>query len=291
MALKAKNKERDVFGPFANEKWHLFLLDKNSKVPMQIENIGITYPNPEYRVARDDSNLFVFEFVISGKGYLEFEDKIYTLVPGDFYIIEPHTRHADYSDKANPYHKIWINFSSDCFKTVFDAYGLNGINVFKNIDIRPYFDQLLLLSEKSNYSDDIAVDVSNVLFQMLHLLAKQMRNPHGDISPVALKIKNFLDDAAFSEISLDEVVKGVNYSRKQINRIFKKEFGKTPYEYYLNVKLGFAKKYLVMTDLSIKEISEKLHFNNQYYFSSLFKKKVGMPPLRYRASKKGKSEI
>lgn len=288
MGTKPKNHGKNVFGPSANEKWHLFLLDKKSKLPFQIENIGITYPNPDYCVQRQDSNLFIFEFVVSGKGYLEIDGKIYNLVPGDLYAIEPHIPHADYSDKEDPYQKIWVNFTSPCFKEVFDAYHLNGIHVFKNVDIRPYFDQLLLIAEKSNYSDDISIDVSNVLFEMLHVIAKQTGNPRNNVSPVAQMIKNVLDNAAFGEISLSTVVQDVHYSRKQINRIFKKEFGITPYEYYLNVKLGFAKKYLAMTDLSVKEISEKLHFNNQYYFSNLFKKKVGCPPLRYRASKRSK---
>lgn len=257
-------------------------------MPFQIENIGVTYPNPNYRMSRDDSKLFIFEYVVSGKGCLEIDGKIYNLVPGDLYAIEPHIPHADYSDKEDPYQKIWINFSSPCFEEVFKAYHLDGIHVFKNVDIRPYFDQLLLLAEKSSYSDDISIDVSNILFEMLHVIAKQANSHTNSVSPVALMIKNVLDNAAFGEIALADVVRDVHYSRKQINRIFKKEFNITPYEYYLNVKLGFAKKYLAMTDLSVKEISEKLHFNNQYYFSNLFKKKVGCPPLHYRAAKKAK---
>ena len=286
MALKVKNNINNVIGPSVNEKWHLFLINKESKLPFQIENIGITYPNPRYHVEREDSKLFIFEYVVSGKGYLEFDDKKYELVPGDFYIIEPHVAHADYSDKNDPYQKIWVNFYSECFGQVFNAYGLNGIDVFKNLNIRPYFEQLLLIAERSNHSDDIYIDVSNILFEMLHVIAKQKENPANKISPIAQLIKNVLDNAVFSETSMDEVMKSVHYSKKQINRIFKKEFNKTPYEYYLDVKLSFAKKYLSMSDLSVKEISEKLHFNNQYYFSNLFKKKIGMSPLKYRNSKK-----
>ena len=288
MALKVKNHINDVIGPAVNEKWHLFLINKESELPFQIENIGITYPNPRYHVERQDSKLFVFEYVVSGKGHLIFDDQEFELVPGDFYIIEPHQAHIDCCNKDDPYEKIWVNFSSDCFQQVFNAYHLNGIHVFKNLNMRPYFDQLLLISERSNHSDDISIDVSNIVFEMLHIIAKQKSNPSSKISPTAQLIKNALDNAAFKEISMDELMKSIHYSKKQINRIFKKEFNQTPYDYYLDVKLGFAKRYLAMTDLSINEISQKLHFNNQYYFSNLFKKKIGMSPLKYRNSKRVK---
>ena len=284
MEQKFKNPAKNCYGPTAKEKWRLFLQDKKSNLPFQIENIGITYPNPQYYVERVDSNLFIFEYVVSGKGYLEFEDKIYDLEPGDFYIIEPHKPHADYSDKNDPYQKIWVNFTSNCFAQVFNAYGLSGINVFKNSNVRPFFDELLLISEKSNHSDDISIDVSNVLFEILHVLAKQIRNPVNNVAPVALLIKNMLDGAVFKEISLNDIANEIHYSKKQINRIFKRDYNITPYEYYLNLKLSFAKKYLSLTELSIKEISEKLHFENQYYFSNLFKKKTGLSPLKYRRS-------
>ncbi len=291
MELKFKNQSKNVFGPSANEKWHLFLQNKDSKLPFQIENIGITYPNSTYHIERVNSKLFIFEYIISGKGYLEFEDKIISLEEGDFYVIEPLIPHADYSDKKDPYTKIWINFTSDCFAEVFKAYGLNGINVFKDLNIRPYFDELLLLAEKSNHSDDISIDVSNILFQMLHVIAKKVNSPASHVSFEAQKIKTILDGAVFREISLDDVANEVHYSKKQINRIFKNEYHKTPYEYYLELKLSFAKKYLSMTDLSVKEISERLHFDNQYYFSNLFKRKTGLSPLKYRQAKKSKASL
>ena len=291
MEIKFKNQSKNVFGPTAGEKWHLFLQNKESKLPFQIENIGITYPNSKYRIEREDSNLFIFEYVISGKGYLEFEDRIIPLEEGDLYVIEPHVPHADYSDKKNPYTKIWINFTSTCFGEVFNAYDLNGINVFKETNIRPYFDELLLLADKSNHSDDISLDVSNILFQMIHVMAKKLNSPDNHISLEARKIKTILDGAVFRELSLDDVAKEVHYSKKQINRIFKNEYQKTPYEYYLELKLSFAKKYLSMTELSVKEISERLHFDNQYYFSNLFKRKIGLSPLKYRQVKKSKAAL
>ena len=50
------------------EDLHFFLFDRNTSLPICIENIGRTYPHPEYRIERKNSNYFVLEYVISGKG-------------------------------------------------------------------------------------------------------------------------------------------------------------------------------------------------------------------------------
>lgn len=283
--MAMKNAKQDFFGPSANEKWHLFLYNKKSKLPFHIENIGITYPNPKYKISRDNSDLFVIEYVLSGKGYLEINGVKHTIEKDDLYIIEPHTKHSIYADVEDPYTKVWINFKSNLFATVFNAFGLNDINVFKNTNAKNYFDELLLIAEKSFNSDDVAIDVSNVLFNIVYILTKQTYDSSTRVMKLAQEIKNMLDNALYGKISLEYIASELHYSKKQINRVFSKVYGVAPYTYYIDIKIKMAKNLLVMTDLSVKEIADKLCFENQYYFSNMFKSKTGMSPLKYRASR------
>ena len=280
-----KSVKQDCYGPTANEKWHLFLYNKKSKLPFQIENIGITYPNPRYKISRENSSLFVIEYVLSGKGYLEINGVKHTIEKDDLYIIEPHTKHSVYADEEDPYTKIWINFRSDTFLSVFNAYGLSGINVFKNTNAKNYFDELLLIANKSFNSDDVSIDISFVLFNILYILAKQTHDSSTRVRKLAQEIKNMLDNALYSKISLETISDELHYSKKQINRVFSKVYGVAPYTYYIDIKIKMAKNLLTMTDLSVKEVADKLCFENQYYFSYMFKSKTGMSPLKYRSSR------
>jgi YesN/AraC family two-component response regulator len=45
--------------------------------------------------------------------------------------------------------------------------------------------------------------------------------------------------------------------------------------------------YLDSTALSIKEVAAKLGYDDPYYFSRIFQKILGCPPLAYRRSVKG----
>lgn len=49
-----------------------------------------------------------------------------------------------------------------------------------------------------------------------------------------------------------------------------------------STRIMAAKELLMNTELSIREISEKTGFSNQYYFSACFKKITGMAPTGFR---------
>ena len=46
--------------------------------------------------------------------------------------------------------------------------------------------------------------------------------------------------------------------------------------------IEFAKKLLIDTNLSVREIALKLCFADEYYFSNIFKTKTGKTPTEYR---------
>lgn len=55
-----------------------------------------------------------------------------------------------------------------------------------------------------------------------------------------MQICSILDESIFDEVSLDEIAARFFISKGQMIRIFRKEFGVTPYKYFLNKKLDTA---------------------------------------------------
>jgi AraC-like DNA-binding protein len=64
--------------------------------------------------------------------------------------------------------------------------------------------------------------------------------------------------------------------------LFKKEMGVTFSNYILNVKIDHAKRLLKNTNMSLISIAIELGFDNQSYFSNVFKKATNMTPKQYR---------
>jgi len=57
--------------------------------------------------------------------------------------------------------------------------------------------------------------------------------------------------------------------------------------YLIRVRVGRACQLLDLTDLSVKEIAERVGYSDPYYFSRLFKKATAHSPVAYRNLPKG----
>lgn len=85
-----------------------------------------------------------------------------------------------------------------------------------------------------------------------------------------------------NELCLNDVADYVNVSPSHISAIFKKSTGQNISDTITSIRIDTACQMLRHPSLSLKEISEKIGYTNQYYFSSCFKKKMGISPSEYR---------
>jgi YesN/AraC family two-component response regulator len=53
-------------------------------------------------------------------------------------------------------------------------------------------------------------------------------------------------------------------------------------QYIVSKRIGMAKNLLITSNLSLYKISEEIGYDNQLYFSRLFKKHSGITPSEYR---------
>ena len=78
-------------------------------------------------------------------------------------------------------------------------------------------------------------------------------------------------------------------SRRRFNELFKNSFGMTPNTYLVNLRLDYAKKLLKANYFSISTIAEMCGFSDIYYFSKVFKNKIGVTPTEYKSANNGLS--
>jgi len=93
----------------------------------------------------------------------------------------------------------------------------------------------------------------------------------------------YIREHACQPINIEAVLKVVPLSRRLFETRFKKLLGHTPHEEIIRVRMNRIKELLTQTDLSLAQIAERTGFEHLEYLSAAFKKKVGLPPNRYRA--------
>lgn len=82
--------------------------------------------------------------------------------------------------------------------------------------------------------------------------------------------------------SLDEEFKQLGITSNRIARIIKEQYGYTPSEYIIDLRIRDAKVKLIETDEDIIDIAYSVGFNSISSFYRLFRKHTGRSPARYR---------
>jgi|GEM_PF-3347270 len=82
-------------------------------------------------------------------------------------------------------------------------------------------------------------------------------------------------------LTLTQIAKDLGYSVPHIKATFQKEKGQGVIDYFIEMKINSAKFMLREGSLNIKEISEKLGFYSQTYFTRVFKRREGITPSEY----------
>ncbi|KQT57310.1 MULTISPECIES: GlxA family transcriptional regulator [unclassified Aureimonas] len=86
-------------------------------------------------------------------------------------------------------------------------------------------------------------------------------------------------------LSLVEISKGVQLSRRQVERLFEKEMGRSPARYYLEIRLDRARHLLLQSSLPIVEIAVASGFVSASHFSKCYRELYGRSPQQERAAR------
>ncbi|GHH99937.1 response regulator [Neobacillus kokaensis] len=137
--------------------------------------------------------------------------------------------------------------------------------------------QLLRLNKLTKYSDFIA------WFEQLELDWSKERNKITKCSRLIITAQRFIRTNYSNDLTLESIADYLNLSPSYFSNLFKKETGENFIEYLTNIRINQAKILLRTTDLKIYEVGRNVGYDNEHYFSRVFKKVSGQSPLLYKS--------
>lgn len=251
--------------------------------PFYIEMAGITYPDPNYHITRKNSYIHCFEYVTKGSGIVTVDSQTNYPCQGDLYVLPKGADHDYRSLPENPFEKIWFNVNGTLCDELIYVYGITGTLIVKETNAFPIFREFLDICENKELSLDEIYSQCAIVFHklMIKLYDSKIFFSDSISNGLASEIKSHIDRNIYERLSIELLSKQVNISSSQVNRVFKKCYGITPYDYILTRKIDTAKLLLKNTSLTVKEIAYKLNFADEHYFSNVFLQKTGVRPKHY----------
>lgn len=96
------------------------------------------------------------------------------------------------------------------------------------------------------------------------------------------KIREDIYNQPYKNWKIDDLIAGSGLSRRQFYYTWRAVFKNTPLQDILNSRIEYAKTLLTTTEMRISEITAACNFSSDQYFIQTFKKRVGVPPSKFR---------
>jgi transcriptional regulator GlxA family with amidase domain len=117
-----------------------------------------------------------------------------------------------------------------------------------------------------------------------------LRNQIGVSHRGLIRVAQIMEENIEKPLSLESIAKASGLSRRQIERLFKRELNCVPKRYYLEMRLRRARELLLQTAMSITEITAACGFQSPPHFSKCYRSEFGYPPSAERKTE-GRSTV
>ena len=208
---------------------------------------------------------------LEGEVITQVGEKSFTLSPNEIMLIPPNLPHKGYSNGI-------FRDMSLCA----DGLDFNGFEIIKDYrgEIASVISIIsrLFTEQEGDYKPAVDSLIKAVCQMIKHRIGSSSDSP-----AVEQIKKEIYENLSNPDFSLSAAISKTGFDKDYFRRRFKRETGKTPTQYLTDMRIVNAKQLLADNKLfSIESIAHSCGFSDNLYFSTCFKKHVGLSPLAYR---------
>lgn len=235
---------------------------------------------------------YILIYCIDGEGWIEIRGRRKKILANQLFIIPPQTACSYGSSTHKPWTNYWLHFTGENANLYTPPIN-EVIEILQSNDSR-IEERLILFEEMLQNIEDCfqheKVVYANIclkqfLSSVKYLSVYRSVKKEGE-NDLLKKVIVFMKNNLHKNIRIADLAEKCNCSSSNIYKLFKQNMGSSPQDFFIHLKMERARKFLIQSNLKVKEIGLKLGYEDQYYFSRIFSKHVGLSPANYRKEEK-----
>lgn len=273
----------------------------------QLTTVGHSFWKPGARHFRRSFQVYDMIIIKDGAFYMTEDDIPYELGPGGVLTLEPGRTHWGHRACEAETEIYWLHFIHRAplrtvpSETVPWSFGLRqGTDVdlcpseqfmyvpkFAHIDLQPI---VPVLESMSALHRTLTVEHALPLHAELSLLFVKLQEAvceryESRSAALCRRTIDYLRQHVADVFSAKQMEQALHFHFDYLSRCMKKHTGLSPLQFLQQHRVAMARTMLERTELTVREIGERVGMAGTNYFIRTFRKHVGIPPAQYRKRK------
>ncbi len=264
--------------------------------PETSEHLRASLVNCGHNIATQDGHIFsgqewggnefaIWHYTIAGEGVLKFHDKVIPVRAGQaMLLIVPEDYRYSVAENSESWEYIYVAVKGAELLRIFELFRQShGVVCDFDSDSKAvnYAWDIFHKMKNSSVLDSYTASAMAYQFIMSMCASAEVQFSTKDEKLVRI-IHKYCIDHISQPITVEELAELAGCSRWHFSKRFTQISGYKPHDYIMDIKMRQAVK-MLESNLSVKEIVDKIGFSNSAYFCRAFRKTYGVPPGRFRS--------
>lgn len=232
---------------------------------------------------------FIINLTTKGRGQVFNDEHAFDCEPGDLLLFQPKTPHYyGRSPESDCWHHRWVYFRpraywNDWLVWQDEKKGVGRLRLPERL--RGEFERLFANIEQTHtsgrrFAEELAM---NLLERLLLRAVEEDPRSHQQIrDPRVIEACQFVTSNLAGELKIDEVANHVCLSPSRLAHLFREQMGVNLLRWREDQRIIRARLLLQTTQEPIATIGRIVGYDDQLYFSRVFRKRVGVSPSDFR---------
>lgn len=264
---------------------HSYVNESENTAALAVYNVGFQRCDPLYEWGPGVRDHFLIHHVISGKGSFTVGGVRHELHAGDTFLIYPFTEVSYQADENEPWEYYWVGFAGSEAKLLLERTEFSKDNPIISTDFGDKLKNAFLeIYNCRGVTEADNARMTGHLYIALSLLMDIPRKSEKQEDLNAYYVGRACEFISYNysrSISIDDIAEYAGLSRSHLYRVFMEVTSLSPKEYLTSFRIRRACGLIKSTDLNIGAIANSVGFEDNLYFSKVFKKIKGVSPKQY----------
>ncbi len=227
-------------------------------------------------------------YITRGQGVLESSASGSLKVQeGNLFVLFPGIWHRFSPDEATGWDEHWVEFDGDCAQRFLTQKDLRPsapvLDVGLDDQLVELFGAMIDCVGQEAYGFEYRLAGLALQVLALAIAAQGRRRFASDaVGAVVSRAKCILVERLTTNVDLPALARDLKVSYTWFRKVFKEYTGFSPRQFQIQHRIHRASQLLTDTTLPVGVIARRLGFQTVYYFSELFKRRMGCSPQSYR---------